>query len=92
MREAQGFFLNTRVPTENFRFMSRNPKKDRHRITRTSRKATKLFRLWAKALGEKGSPHNGEADFIAAIRTFILLNYITTNAFIIAGVIRHWNK
>lgn len=50
----------------------------------------KLWHLWAKALGEKSGKTNREADLIAAIRTVILLIYIVTNLFIVAGVIRHW--
>ena len=49
-----------------------------------------MWRLWAKALGEKASPNNEEADKIALIRTIILLVYLITNLFIVAGVIRHW--
>jgi hypothetical protein len=49
-----------------------------------------MWRLWAKALGEKASPNNEEADKIALIRTIILLIYLITNLFIVAGVIRHW--
>jgi hypothetical protein len=49
-----------------------------------------MWRLWAKALGEKSSPDNKEADVIAIIRTTILVVYMVTNAFIVAGVIRHW--
>ena len=48
------------------------------------------WRLWAKALGEKASPNNDEADKVAIIRTIILLIYLITNLFIVAGVIRHW--
>jgi hypothetical protein len=48
------------------------------------------WRLWAKALGEKASDSDNEADRIAFIRTIIVLSYITTNCFIVAGVIRHW--
>ena len=51
----------------------------------------KMWRLWAKALGEKVGDTNIEADRIACIRTVIVLSYIITNCFIIAGVIRHWN-
>jgi hypothetical protein len=51
----------------------------------------KLWRLWAKALGEKSGATDQEADRIASIRTAIVLCYIITNLFIIAGVIRHWN-
>ncbi len=46
--------------------------------------------LWAKALGEKAHPNDHRADKIAIIRTLIVLLYIITNIFIIAGVIRHW--
>ena len=49
-----------------------------------------LWRLWAKALGEKAGATNQEADLIACIRTCIVLTYIITNCFIVAGVIRHW--
>jgi len=50
----------------------------------------KLWRLWAKALGEKSGSTDEEADKIAFVRTVIVLCYIITNAFIIAGVIHHW--
>jgi hypothetical protein len=50
----------------------------------------KIWRLWAKALGEKGGNTNEESDRIALIRTIIILSYIITNCFIIAGVVRHW--
>jgi hypothetical protein len=49
------------------------------------------WRLWAKALGEKAGKNEKEADVVAFIRTIILFSYIATNAFIVAGVIRHWN-
>jgi hypothetical protein len=47
--------------------------------------------MWAKALGEKAGDNNAEADLIACIRTAIVLTYIITNCFIVAGVIKHWN-
>lgn len=50
-----------------------------------------LWRIWAKALGEKSGNTDTEADKIAGIRTAIVLTYIITNCFIVAGVIRHWN-
>jgi len=50
-----------------------------------------MWRLWAKALGEKTGSDDKEADKVAVIRTLIVLSYIITNLFIIAGVIRHWN-
>jgi hypothetical protein len=50
-----------------------------------------MWRLWAKALGEKAGSDDREADKVAIVRTIIVLCYIITNLFIIAGVIRHWN-
>jgi hypothetical protein len=50
----------------------------------------KYWRLWAKALGEKSGKTDREADRIAIIRSLIVLCYVITNVFIIAGVIRHW--
>ncbi len=50
----------------------------------------KVWRLWAKALGEKMGDTDREADRIALIRTLIVSVYMITNLFIIAGVIRHW--
>ena len=49
-----------------------------------------LWRIWAKALGEKAGNTDTESDRIALIRTLIVLSYIATNLFIVAGVIRHW--
>jgi len=50
----------------------------------------KLWRLWAKALGEKSGNTDVEANRVACIRTCIVLCYIITNCFIAAGVIHHW--
>jgi hypothetical protein len=50
----------------------------------------KLWSLWAKALGEKSGNSDEESDRIACIRTAIVLTYVITNIFIVAGVIRHW--
>jgi len=50
----------------------------------------KIWRLWAKALGEKAGRSDAEADHVALVRTVIVLIYLLTNFFIIAGVIRHW--
>jgi hypothetical protein len=49
-----------------------------------------MWRLWAKALGEKASSCDVESDKVAIIRTLIVMCYIVTNMFIVAGVIRHW--
>lgn len=52
----------------------------------------KLWRIWAKALGEKASQCDKESDNVALIRTFIFLSCFITNGFIIANAIRHWQK
>jgi len=49
-----------------------------------------MWKLWSKALGEKASDDNKEADKVAIIRSAIVMCYIITNMFIVAGVIRHW--
>ena len=49
-----------------------------------------VWRLWAKALGEKAGNSDKEADRIAIIRTVIVLVYVITNLVLIANVIHHW--
>lgn len=49
-----------------------------------------MWRLWCKAIGEKASDNDNEADRVALIRTAIVMCYIITNLFIVAGVIHHW--
>jgi len=49
-----------------------------------------LWRLWAKAIGEKDGMTDEEADRVAMIRTIIVLVNFFTCFFIIAGNIRHW--
>ena len=56
------------------------------------KKNKSAWRWWAKALGEKASKCDRESDKVALIRTFIFATYLITNAFIVAGVIRHWNR
>ncbi len=53
---------------------------------------SKIWRIWAKAIGEKSGKTDAESDLIALVRTVILLTYLITNCFIVAGVIRHWNN
>lgn len=52
----------------------------------------KIWYVWSKALGEKASTNNSLSDKVAFIRTIIVLLNVITNTFIIAGVIKHWNK
>jgi len=54
-------------------------------------KRKSLWRLWAKALGEKDGRTDREADTIASIRTVILICYMVTNVAIVANAVRHWN-
>jgi hypothetical protein len=51
-----------------------------------------VWRVWAKALGEKASRHDHEADKVALIRTLIFASYLITNCFIIANAVVHWPK
>ena len=55
------------------------------------KKGLTMWRLWAKALGQKEGITDSEADVVAALRTAIVTLYIVTNLFIIAGIMRHWN-
>lgn len=50
-----------------------------------------MWKLWAKALGEKATPCDKESDKVAWIRTFLILQAVVTNGFIIANALRHWN-
>ena len=53
----------------------------------------RIWRIWKYTLGsfsdDKTAPYD---NYVAGIRTFILVSYMVTNTFIISGVIRHWNK
>lgn len=49
-----------------------------------------LWRLWAKALGEKASDCDREADTVAIFRTVIAGINLATCIFIVAGILRHW--
>jgi hypothetical protein len=44
----------------------------------------KAWRIWAKSLGEKVGETDGQADFVAAVRTFWWLSHIVACFFIIA--------
>jgi hypothetical protein len=50
-----------------------------------------FWRIWCKSLGNKVSDCDKEADIACWLRTLILLIYLITNFFIIAGVIVHFN-
>jgi len=49
-----------------------------------------LWRLWAKALGEKATDCDRESDKVTILRTIIACVNLATCIFIVAGIIRHW--
>ena len=49
-----------------------------------------LWRLWARALGEKVGEDNKRADRVAFIRTIIILQAIVTNVLIAINIIINW--
>ena len=49
-----------------------------------------MWRLWARALGEKVGENNKRADRVAIIRTIIVLQAVITNAFIVWNILRRW--
>lgn len=48
-----------------------------------------MWRLWAKALGQKDGRDEREADKIAIIRTIIMFQLVVTNMFIISGNVKN---
>ena len=52
----------------------------------------KLWKVWKYAIGsfsdDKTEPYD---NYVAGIRTIIFVSYMVTNAFIVSGVVRHWN-
>jgi hypothetical protein len=48
------------------------------------------WRTWAKALGEKSSEDNKEADRVARIRTAIVIYAITVDTFILLNILKGW--
>ena len=49
-----------------------------------------LWHYWAKALGEKASNNDAEADIVASFRTAIILLACIANIVLIANAIHHW--
>lgn len=52
----------------------------------------KVWRLWAKALGEKIGETNKEADKVAFFRTIIILQAVITNILISLNILLTWIK
>ena len=51
-----------------------------------------IWNIWKYAIGsfsdDKTAPYD---NYVAGIRTLIFVSYMVTNAFIVSGVLRHWN-
>jgi hypothetical protein len=50
----------------------------------------KIWKIWAKALGEKSGTTDKESDMIAIVRTFLILQAIVANTFIVINICRKW--
>ena len=52
----------------------------------------KIWEIWKYSLGsfsdDKTAPYD---NYVSIIRTSIFVSYMVTNAFIVSGVLRHWN-
>lgn len=51
-----------------------------------------FWKIWARALGEKGSDCDKESDRIAFVRTLLVLQAVICNAFIVANILYNWYK
>ena len=49
-----------------------------------------MWKIWARALGEKIGEDNTRADKVAWIRTLIILQAIITNMFISINILLEW--
>jgi hypothetical protein len=49
-----------------------------------------IWKIWCKALGEKSGTTDRQSDNIALIRTFLVLQAIITNIFIVANILKNW--
>ncbi len=52
----------------------------------------RLWKFWARALGEKIGEDDKRADAVAWIRTLIVLQAVITNAFIVWNILKRWNE
>jgi hypothetical protein len=50
----------------------------------------RFWYIWSKAIGEKSHENSEIADQVALVRTLIILCYLLTNLFIVAGIVHHW--
>ena len=53
----------------------------------------KIWNIWKYSLGSFSDDKTAPFDnYVTIIRTVIFISYMVTNAFIVSGVIRHWNS
>ena len=53
----------------------------------------KVWTIWKYALGSFADEKTQKYDnVVVLVRSLILVAYLATNAFIVSGVIRHWNS
>ena len=70
-------------------FRKKSISKNQNQKPGTSTANRNWWRLWAKALGEKIGEKK-EADTIAWFRTFIVLQAVITNLFIVINILISW--
>ena len=52
-----------------------------------------IWTTWKYTLGSfSDTKTENYDDWVAIIRTCIFVSYMVTNAFIVSGVVRHWNE
>ena len=59
-------------------------------LFRGAMRLKKYWRIWAKAMGEKASKENREADKVAFIRTIIVLINCACAIFIMTNIVHGW--
>jgi len=52
----------------------------------------KMWRHWARALGEKIGETNKDADNVAFLRTLLIAQAVITNILISINIMIHWLK
>jgi hypothetical protein len=52
--------------------------------------STSVWKTWARALGEKIGEDSRRADNVALIRTFIVLQAVICNIFIVINILLSW--
>ena len=53
-------------------------------------KRIKMWRTWARALGQKAGTTDKEADKVARIRTIIVIYAILVDTFILLNILKNW--